>query len=225
MSNNEIAFFIGLFGSVHCVGMCGPLALAVPSFQNRWWLIVFDKLIYNIGRVITYSFLGLLIGFIGKQLWLSGLQQGVSVASGLLIILAGCSRIFKIQLPGGKLLLPVNRLLNYALRHKAGHLIVGILNGFLPCGFVYLALVGAINTSSPIAASAYMFWFGLGTFPLMLLAMVSSGFISPPVRRYINKGMPYLMVCLGLWFMLRGMGLNIPYLSPEKQASGIGLCH
>ena len=225
MSNNEIAFFIGLFGSVHCVGMCGPLALAVPSFQTGRWLIVFDKLLYNVGRVITYSFLGLLIGLIGKQLWLSGLQQGVSIVSGLLIILAGFSRIFKIHFPGSKLLLPVNRLLNYALRHKAGHLVIGLLNGFLPCGFVYLALVGAINTSSPIAASAYMFWFGIGTFPLMLLAMVGSGFISPVVRRRINKGMPYLMVCLGLWFMLRGMGLNIPYLSPEKQASGTGVCH
>jgi sulfite exporter TauE/SafE len=225
MSNNEIAFFIGLFGSVHCVGMCGPLALAVPSFQTRWWLIVSDKLLYNIGRVITYSFLGLLIGFIGRQLWLSGLQQGVSIVSGMLIILAGFSRIFKIHLPGSKLLLPVNRLLNYALRHKAGHLVIGLLNGFLPCGFVYLALVGAINTASPIAASAYMFWFGIGTFPLMLLAMVSSGFIGPAIRRRINKGMPYLMVCLGLWFMLRGMGLNIPYLSPQKQASGISECH
>lgn len=225
MSNNEIAFFIGLFGSVHCVGMCGPLALAVPSFQTRWWLIVSDKLLYNIGRVITYSFLGLLIGFIGRQLWLSGLQQGVSIVSGLLIILAGFSRILKIHLPGSKFLLPVNRLLNYALRHKAGHLVVGLLNGFLPCGFVYLALVGAINTPSPIAASAYMFWFGIGTFPLMLLAMVGSGFISPAIRRRINKAMPYLMVCLGLWFMLRGMGLNIPYLSPQKQASGISECH
>jgi sulfite exporter TauE/SafE len=225
MSNNEIAFFIGFFGSVHCVGMCGPLALAVPSFQNRWRLIVTDKLLYNIGRVITYSFLGLLIGFAGKQLWLSGLQQGVSIVSGLLIILAGFSRIFKINVPGNKLPLPVNRLLNYALRHKAGHLVIGLLNGFLPCGFVYLALVGAVNTSSPIAASAYMFWFGIGTFPLMLMAMIGSGFISPVVRRRINKAMPYLMVCLGLWFILRGSGLNIPFLSPGKQAPGIGICH
>jgi sulfite exporter TauE/SafE len=225
MSNNEIAFFIGLFGSVHCVGMCGPLALAVPSFQSRWWLIISDKLLYNIGRIITYAFLGLLIGIIGKQLWLSGLQQGVSLVSGLLIVLAGFSKILKIHLPGSKLLSPINRLLNYALQHKAGHLVVGMLNGFLPCGFVYLALVGAINTSSLLAASAYMFWFGIGTFPLMLLAMVSSGFIGPAIRRRINKGMPYLMVCLGLWFMLRGMSLNIPYLSPQKQASGISECH
>jgi sulfite exporter TauE/SafE len=229
MSTNSIAFFIGLFGSVHCIGMCGPLALAIPSFQTKWWLIVSDKLLYNIGRVITYSFLGLLIGLMGKQLWLAGLQQGVSLFSGMLIIVAGFSRLFKIRLGQSimmnKLLSPINRLLGYALQHKAGHLIIGLLNGFLPCGFVYLALVGAINTSSPLAAAQYMFWFGMGTFPLMLLATISSGFIGPSIRCRINRTMPYLIVCLCFWFILRGLNLDIPYLSPKSQSWGIGVCH
>ena len=229
MSNNEIAFFIGLFGSVHCVGMCGPLALAVPSFQTRWWLIVADKVVYNLGRVVSYCVLGLIVGFIGKQLWLSGLQQGVTLLTGMLIILAGMSRMFKLRLTKGKLaaklLLPVNRAINYALKHRAGNLAVGLLNGFLPCGFVYLALAGAVNTGSPSTATQYMFWFGMGTFPLMLAATVSSGFIGPAVRRRINRAMPYFMVCLGMWFVLRGMNLNIPYLSPQKQSSGVDICH
>jgi sulfite exporter TauE/SafE len=228
MSNYEVAFFIGLFGSVHCIGMCGPLAFAVHSFQNKWWLIVADKVLYNIGRIISYSFLGFLIGFIGRQFWLSGLQQGVSYASGLLIIMAGISRLFKIRMKNSKafsgLLSPVNRALNYALRHRAGHLVVGLLNGFLPCGFVYLALVGAINTASPLASAGFMFWFGMGTFPLMLLATVSSGFVGPSVRRRINRAMPYLMVCLGFWFILRGMQLNIPYLSPPPQTVDGAVC-
>jgi sulfite exporter TauE/SafE len=228
MNSNSLAFFIGLFGSVHCIGMCGPLAFAVPTVNDKWWLVVTDKVIYNFGRIISYSFLGLVIGLIGKQLWLSGLQQGVSLASGLLIMMAGISRFMKIRMKGNKtvsfLLSPVARLLNYALEHHAGHLMVGLLNGFLPCGFVYLALVGAINTPSPLASAQFMFWFGLGTFPLMLLAMVSSGFIGPVVRRRINKVMPYLMVCLGFWFILRGMNLNIPYLSPVNQTSGTTIC-
>jgi sulfite exporter TauE/SafE len=229
MSTNSIAFFIGLFGSVHCIGMCGPLALAIPSFQTKWWFIVSDKLLYNIGRVITYSFLGLFIGLMGRQLWMAGLQQGVSLFSGMLIIMAGFSRLFKVRLGQSiimnKFLSPINRLLAYALQHKAGHLIIGLMNGFLPCGFVYLALVGAINTTSPVAAAQYMFWFGMGTFPLMLLATVSSGFIGPSVRRRINRTMPYLMICLGFWFILRGLNLNIPYLSPKVQSSGVGVCH
>ncbi|SEM65022.1 hypothetical protein SAMN05192574_101332 [Mucilaginibacter gossypiicola] len=229
MSNNEIAFFIGLFGSVHCIGMCGPLAFAVPVSQNRWWLIVADKLLYNTGRVISYTFLGLLIGIIGKQLWLYGLQQGISLLSGALIIMAGLSRLFKLrrlsQMKGFPTIIsPINKLLQYALKHKAGHLVIGVLNGFLPCGFIYLALVGAVNSPSAADAAAYMFWFGTGTFPLMLAATVSSGFVGPVIRRRINRTMPYLMVCLGFWFILRGLNLNIPYLSPAKQSSGIEVC-
>ncbi len=228
MNNLEIAFFIGLFGSIHCIGMCGPLAFAIPSIQNKWWLIVADKLLYNFGRVITYSFLGLLIGLIGKQLWLLGLQQGVSLLSGVLIIMAALSRLFKISMKNSKLMIrilsPITRLLNYALQHRAGHFIVGILNGFLPCSFVYLAMVGAINTSSPLASAQFMFWFGIGTFPLMLLATISSSFVGKVARRRINKVIPYFMLCLGVWFILRGMNLNIPYLSPALQASGTNVC-
>jgi sulfite exporter TauE/SafE len=228
MSSNQVAFFIGLFGSVHCIGMCGPLAFAVPSFHTRWWMVVVDKFIYNAGRVITYTLLGLLIGLLGRQLWLAGLQQGVSVVSGILVIMAGFSRMFKVKFSQSKLMpkmvAPVNKLIGLALKHKAGHFAVGLFNGFLPCGFVYLALIGAVNTNSPYSSAQYMFWFGVGTFPLMLLATVSMGFIGPQVRRSINKAMPYLMVCLGLWFVLRGLGLNIPYLSPAKQSQGINNC-
>ena len=228
MSNNLVAFFIGLFGSIHCVGMCGPLALAVPSFHNKWYLLVADKLLYNFGRVVTYTFLGLLIGFIGRQIWLSGLQQGISILSGILIILIAFSRILKINLTNqtrfGNILMPFNQLLGYAMQHKAGHFIIGLLNGFLPCGFVYLALIGALNTPSPITSAQYMFFFGAGTFPLMLAATISSGFAGPAIRRKINKAIPYVMVCLGCWFILRGLNLNIPYLSPAKQQVGVVKC-
>ncbi|GAB3929921.1 sulfite exporter TauE/SafE family protein [Mucilaginibacter myungsuensis] len=225
MSTAQIAFFIGLFGSVHCVGMCGPLAFAVPVSKRVWWYIVSDKILYNLGRVISYTLLGFLIGFVGRQLWISGMQQGVSLLSGLLIIFAGLSRIFKFKLSRSNRsmydILPINKALNYVLKHRAGHLIIGIINGFLPCGFVYIALVGAINTNAPIAAAEYMFWFGLGTFPLMLIATVSAASLGPLVRTRINKAMPYLMVCLGLWFIVRGSGLNVPYLSVAKMGNGV----
>ncbi|PWK80144.1 hypothetical protein LX99_00608 [Mucilaginibacter oryzae] len=229
MSTAAIAFFIGLFGSVHCIGMCGPLAFSIPSFHAQWWRVVLDKVIYNLGRLFSYTLLGFLTGLLGRQLWLLGLQQGVSIISGLLIMGAGLSRILKIRFTQSRrlapLLQPLNKLIVYALKQRAGHLIVGILNGFLPCGFVYIALVGAVNTGTPAASAVYMFWFGAGTFPLMLAATVSSGFVGPALRRRINKGIPYLMVCLGVWFTLRGLALNIPYLSPAKQESSIQVCH
>lgn len=229
MSNNSIAFFIGLFGSLHCIGMCGPLAFAIPVSRPGWLYLVADKILYNIGRVVSYTALGLLAGLLGRQLWLSGLQQAISLVTGMLIILAGFSRMLKMNLFNGKIsthfLGPIGKLINYAVRHRAGNFVVGVLNGFLPCGFVYLALAGAINTSAPFSAAQYMFWFGAGTFPLMLLATISSGLASQPIRRKINRALPYLMVCLGFWFVLRGLNLNIPYLSPPAQSSGTTMCH
>lgn len=228
MGYNEIAFFTGLFGSIHCVGMCGPLAFAVPSFHQQRWLVIIDKLVYNLGRTLTYTFLGVLIGLAGRQLWLAGMQQTISILTGVFIILAACSRLFKLSLAKGDwfsgITRPFNRLLGYALQHKASHLIIGVLNGFLPCGFVYLAMAGALNTGSVFASAQYMFWFGIGTLPLMMAAMVSTGFAGPIFRRRINKGIPFVMLGLGVWFILRGLNLDIPYLSPPKQSSGVEVC-
>lgn len=227
MSDQHLAFMIGLLGSVHCVGMCGPLAFAIPSLKNNRLLLIFDKVLYQSGRIISYCILGVFIGMIGRQIWLSGLQQGISILSGILLLAAACSRIFKISMAmatPGFLLKPFNSLLNFALKHKASHLFIGMINGLLPCGFVYLALAGAVNTESISSAVSYMFWFGLGTAPLMLLVTVGIGFTGAMFRNRINKLVPYVMVCLGIWFILRGLNLNIPYLSPAKPGSSVADC-
>jgi len=226
MSNEKLAFMIGLMGSVHCIGMCGPLAFAVPSLKKGWFFIVADKLIYQFGRTIAYCILGIVIGLIGKQIWLAGFQQIVSILSGLLIVIAACSRIFKFRFLNDSpsfLLGPFNKMFNYALKHKANHLIIGFINGFLPCGFVYLALAGALNTESIQSSVAYMFWFGLGTLPLMFIATLGVGFTGNLFRQKINRIVPYLMLCIGVWFILRGLTLDIPYLSPA--ATGISNCN
>jgi sulfite exporter TauE/SafE len=218
MDDQRLAFMIGLLGSVHCVGMCGPLAFAVPSLQPGWGYLLWDKLSYQGGRIIAYCLLGVFIGLAGRQLWLAGVQQGLSILSGVLIMVAAISRILKFSMgnPNAKLLKPFNQLFSFALKHKANHVIIGMINGLLPCGFVYLAMAGALNTGSVSTAVTYMFWFGLGTVPLMLIAGISMGFTSAGLRRKINKTVPYLMLGLGMWFICRGMELNIPYLSPAK---------
>lgn len=224
MSLWSLAFFTGLFGSVHCLGMCGPLAFAIPSRHTSRWLILMDKLIYQFGRIISYSILGIVIGLIGKQLWLSGLQQSISIISGAMIVIAACSRIFKKQIfkqRSSVIITYYNKVFTYALQHKANHLITGILNGFLPCGFVYLALAGAVTTGNVLDSARYMVFFGLGTLPLMLVATFGLGMAGPLFRRKINRAVPYLMVCLGLWFILRGAALNIPYLSPPMSESTV----
>ncbi|MET3113743.1 sulfite exporter TauE/SafE [Pedobacter sp. CG_S7] len=226
MSELYLAFMIGLLGSVHCIGMCGPLAFAVPSLKPGMGYLVLDKILYQFGRIISYCVLGVFVGLIGRQIWMSGMQQGISIFTGLLIIVAACSRIFKFSTGNRSsfLLKPFHKLFGYALKHKANHLIIGMINGLLPCGFVYLALAGAVNTGSVANAAAYMFWFGVGTAPLMLLATISMGFTGNLFRRRINKVIPFMMLFLGMWFILRGMNLNIPYLSPSKPNSSVAVC-
>jgi sulfite exporter TauE/SafE len=226
MSDQYLAFMIGILGSVHCVGMCGPLAFSVPSLRTGLLYQITDKVLYQLGRVLSYTILGALIGLIGTQLWMSGLQQVLSLTTGFLIILAACSRLFKFKTGknGNYLLKPFNAVLGYALRQRANHLIIGMINGLLPCGFVYLALAAAVNTPSVTSAAGYMFWFGLGTSPLMFLAVFTMGFSRNLFRVRINKAIPYFMLLLGVWFVLRGMDLNIPYLSPSKPVSAAVHC-
>lgn len=221
MSDQHLAFMIGLLGSIHCVGMCGPLAFAVPVRHPGSVYLVWNKLIYQVGRILSYMLLGAIIGLLGKGIWMAGIQQGVSIFSGVLILAAAASRLFKIS-TGTKqsiLIKPFYKAFHYAYQHQANHLIIGIINGFLPCGFVYMALAGALNTGSVSSASGYMFWYGMGTLPLMFMAGVMAGFGSAVFRRKINSAVPYLMICLGVWFILRGMELNIPYLSPAAASS------
>lgn len=229
MNHLQLAFVIGLLGSFHCVGMCGPLAFAIPQQSESKWITLFKKLSYNLGRAISYSFLGLLIGLLGKQLWLAGLQQGISILSGILIIVAVAPQVIRYRksqnYTPNRFTQSVNKLIGKAIKNKAGHLYLGLLNGFLPCGFVYLGLATAINTSNAYQSALFMFVFGLGTTPLMLLAMLGVNFSRPAFRQKINLILPYVTLCLGLWFILRGLNLDIPYLSPKIMGNDSVICH
>ncbi|MFD0795597.1 sulfite exporter TauE/SafE family protein [Mucilaginibacter litoreus] len=223
---NLTAFLMGLAGSVHCVGMCGPLAFGIPSSARYRWQLFADKLLYNIGRVATYTALGMLLGYAGKLFWLAGLQQTISIISGAIVFFAGLLRLWRPKsFRAGFSWIPLHKLIGFAVRHRAGHFILGMLNGLLPCGFVYIAMFGALTTAKPIEAGVFMFWFGAGTMPLMLAMSLSIGLLSQGTRRRINLTMPYLMLLLGVWFVLRGAGLNIPYLSPLIKDMGVSICH
>jgi sulfite exporter TauE/SafE len=219
MNHLQLAFLIGLFGSFHCLGMCGPLAFAIPGNHENKLQLIIQKFIYQIGRATTYALLGLLIGLLGQRLWIAGLQQKVSVVSGAVILLFVAFRFFpwvrdKTARLQNKAFSPINKLIIKSLKYKSGHYFIGTLNGFLPCGFVYLALATALNSSNAFQSSLFMFFFGLGTLPLMLLASLGTSWISIDLRNKLNNLMPWLMAVLGIWFILRGMNLNIPYLSP-----------
>ncbi|MDA9555450.1 sulfite exporter TauE/SafE family protein [Pelobium sp.] len=228
MNHLQLAFIIGLLGSLHCVGMCGPLAFALTKHHESRTKMVFQKLSYNLGRTASYTFLGLIMGLVGKQLWIAGLQQWISILSGVLIIVATLPRVFpalnRQNFRPNFIINDLQHLIAKAINRKAGHFYVGMLNGLLPCGFVYLGLASAINSSSVAQSALFMLFFGLGTTPLMLAAMVGFNFTKPKIRYQINRALPVLTIFLGLWFVLRGLNLDIPYLSPLIGETRV-ICH
>lgn len=230
------AFLIGLFGSFHCIGMCGPIALALPSQQGSYFYLIFGRILYNVGRAITYAAIGLVFGLVGQSLSLAGFQQSVSIIAGLLILLM----VLLPSIMSQKLYLlkPAYGFTNF-LKRKFGMLLkqksiistflIGLLNGFLPCGLVYIAVAGAIASGGYLDGAAYMFVFGIGTLPIMLVVSLAGNFISLNVRKRINKLIPAFMIILAFLFILRGMNLGIPYVSPQLQQSEITdesvICH
>lgn len=230
------AFMIGLVGSFHCIGMCGPIALALPVQSNQRFKLVLGRILYNTGRAFTYAFIGVFFGLIGQSLSLAGLQQSISIVAGVLILLM-------VLLPSSYaqrmyLLKPAYGFTNF-LKQKFGLLLkkksvastflIGLLNGFLPCGLVYLAVAGAVAMGNALEGAAYMFLFGLGTIPVMLAVSLAGNFIGLNVRKRINKVIPAFMIALAFLFILRGMNLGIPYISPELRQSEVvdesAICH
>ncbi|MEJ2103057.1 MAG: sulfite exporter TauE/SafE family protein [Ignavibacteriaceae bacterium] len=219
------AFLVGLVGSLHCIGMCGPIAIALPVPDSSNLSFFTGRILYNLGRVVTYSFLGAILGLLGGRIALAGAQQVVSIILGVAIIIAVLlpqkyKNYFAQHPITQKLAQPLKE--NIGVLFKKGTFsamfLIGILNGFLPCGLVYVALAGAIASGNAISGAAVMILFGLGTVPIMFAATVFGKFINVGIRTKIRKAVPVLAILLGVIFILRGMNLGIPYLSPKLSA-------
>jgi sulfite exporter TauE/SafE len=214
----QIAFLTGLLGSMHCMGMCGPIAMALPVVGHTNGEKIFGRVLYNFGRLFTYSLLGFLLGSFGWGLKLAGIQQGVSITAGGLIVLTG---IFSTAWLEKKIGNPFSLLRGnviqklFQLRSMRALFLIGLLNGLLPCGFVYVGLIGSVATQSALQGSLFMFFFGLGTFPLMFGVSIFGQFVSVKTRGIFRKLTPVFAILIGCIFILRGMNLGIPYLSPK----------
>jgi len=216
------ALVVGLVGSLHCIGMCGPIAIALPVPNSSNLSFLTGRILYNLGRVVTYSFLGAILGLLGGRIALAGAQQVVSIILGVVVIAAVLLpqkyKNYFVQHPIiQKLAQPLKS--NIGVLFKKGTFsamfLIGILNGFLPCGLVYVALAGAIASGDAISGAAVMILFGLGTVPAMFAASVFGKFINIGIRTKIRKAVPVLAIILGVIFILRGMNLGIKYISPK----------
>ncbi len=229
------AFILGLMGSFHCVGMCGPIAFLLPVDRSNSVRKITQTFTYHLGRLLAYGLMGLIFGLIGRSLYIFGIQQQLSIAIGVLMIVVVLipSRIvnkYKISQPIYIGISKVKSALGKALKKKTADtfLTIGFLNGFLPCGLVYMAVFAALATGQTLLGSLYMVVFGLGTVPLMTTAIYLGKFLNTKVKQNIQKAIPVVVVIIGVLFIMRGLGLGIPYISPAPMVDTVSStmdCH
>ncbi len=216
------AISLGLLGSFHCIGMCGPIALALPVHHYSSFKKYLGILLYNIGRISTYTSLGLLFGLLGQSFFIGGFQQMVSISIGILLLLSVMITQTKwLNTPSfGFIYAFINKIkvqLGNLFNKKGLHFLffIGLLNGLLPCGLVYLGIAGAIATGHYIKGAEFMFYFGIGTIPIMYAVAFLGQFITVKYRNHIRHSMPYVVSIMAILLIVRGLNLGIPYLSPE----------
>ena len=219
---------LGLMGSVHCVGMCGPLALALPPSPGRLRFVL-SRLVYNLGRAMTYAVLGAIVGGLGGLFaGLAGVQKTLSIIAGVAILLYVPFR-HRLQLPtvGLEATAWIRKALGRRLgpdgsgrRPLSSFLSLGLLNGMLPCGLVWVALAGSVATGTIAQGALFMGLFGIGTIPLMLGASLAGGSLLQRHRATVARVLPVLLVLLGCWFLFRGLGVPLPIPGVESD-----LCH
>jgi sulfite exporter TauE/SafE len=231
----SIAFVTGAVGSLHCIGMCGPIAMALPMSARSSGSRLAGGIIYNLGRIVTYSWLGLILGVAGDFLITPQIQSTVSIVFGtaILLYLLLPSRLKKTiskSSPAQGFFLGLRKQLSKLLSSGSNHSLfgIGLLNGLLPCGMIYLALTSSFLTGSALNGSLFMAAFGFGTFPAMLAVVFFGSFLNQQVRLNLRKAVPVFLACMATLLVLRGLNLGIPYISPSlphlEEKTAI-LCH
>ncbi len=215
------ALFLGIISSLHCIGMCGPIALLLPVDRANTSLKALQIVLYHLGRLTAYGVLGLVFGLLGRGFYLAGMQQQLSIAVGILMIAIALipEKVFaryNFSQPVYRVIAVVKSHLGQQFKRKSPDALftIGLLNGFLPCGMVYAALFGALAMPRLTESVSYMLLYGLGTMPLMSLVVYAQSWITVPVRQRLQQLIPVVAVGIGVLFIVRGMGLGIPYISP-----------
>ena len=219
------AFIFGLISSLHCIGMCGPIAMMIPVDRNTPTKKASQIITYHFGRLSAYAIIGLVFGLVGKGFFLAGIQQKMSIFIGVAMIITILTpeRVlanYNFSKPVFRLISKIKIALGKQFKNKSYQSLftIGLLNGFLPCGMVYVALFGAIAMQSVPFGIVYMLLFGLGTIPMMSSVTYLNSFMTLSFRNKVQKAIPYVGVTIGILFILRGLGLGIPYVSPANMS-------
>ncbi|PSL27337.1 sulfite exporter TauE/SafE family protein [Dyadobacter jiangsuensis] len=224
-----LAISMGLISSFHCVGMCGPIALALPVHKGTHARQIAGVLAYNAGRALTYATFGMVIGTLGASLAWLGVLRYASIAVGAAMLAyvlwpPGLEQRLHMPLFWQKTIHRLKQRMGFYLKRAdlPGLLLLGMLNGAVPCGMVYMALVSSVATGSTWGGGAFMALFGLGTMPAMLALGIANQQFTPALRTRIRKLTPLLMAIAGIWLVARGVTTS--YSDHSKPAAGITIC-
>lgn len=207
---------MGLLGGTHCVGMCGGLSgaftFALPADQRQGWRLLLWQLVFNSGRLLTYTLLGLTAGYLLVDLQnLGPAKQIIRIIAGVFMILMGAymagwflalAQIERLGGPLWKALAPIRQRM-FPVRHPGHAIAAGMIWGLLPCGLVYSAMTLAITRADPSQSALVMLAFGLGTLPTLLLTGTAAGQIKRVLQRPgTRKTAGLLIILFGLWTLL-----------------------
>lgn len=217
------ALIFGLISSFHCVGMCGPIAMMLPIDRTNEAKKVMQILTYHFGKLIAYGTLGLFFGLLGISFYVAGWQQQMSIILGIMMIVVAIvpEKVFaryNFSKPVYKIISKVKSKLGQQFKSKSYFSLftIGLLNGFLPCGMVYVAIFGAVAMQSVSLGVVYMLLFGIGTIPMLTFVVYLSQFLTFSFRNTLQKVIPIVAIVIGMLFIIRGLGLDIPYVSPSN---------
>ena len=209
---------LGMAGSLHCIGMCGPLVLMMPS----GWL---GTVVYHLGRTLTYALLGLIAGMLFQVVDIRAFQSEFSMGIGLVFLSMWAYQRWGISKQGSVagnengFKKGVLTLFSTAMngRHLGWRAVAGMANGLLPCGLVYGAMMAAVGQGTTQGSILLMTGFGLGTIPSLFVLGLLGNKITQAVRKTWSKWLPWWLLVMAMLFLLRGMNLGIPFLSPKVQ--------
>lgn len=224
------ALIIGFTGSLHCVGMCGPLAMIVPLRGNKWAAIF----TYHFSRIFVYALLGFAFGALGAHVIILESGQRLTLILGIALLLFF---VVPAIFPGWRFSSKVStmaigfygKLSKPAMQSKTflSVAVLGAINGLLPCGLVYVALAGAVSTGSGLAGALFMLAVGLGTFPATITIMSLRNYINPHIQRFSRFAVPVVAGVLAFTLIARGLNLDIPFVSPKVEkvsTAGAEIC-
>lgn len=208
-----ILFVVGVLTSIHCVGMCGGIMLSqsLSRESNSKFEVLIPSILYNLGRVVSYTILGGMIGALGSVFYLSiTAKAALQMFAGIFMIIMGFNMTGFSVLRKLSIKLPISAC---KIKNKSGSpFVVGVLNGFMPCGPLQTMQLFALGTGSAFKGALSMFMFSVGTVPLMLTFGAVSGLLSKGYTQKILKFSGVLIIVLGLIMGNRGLalaGINI----------------